>query len=114
MPKPPVVLIITEPATDNQIEKMSYPFGRYIKVVVDIEKEILAGGAEMHVDEEQLLLEYGSQQRNLWGGGVDLESRKIDYNSMINQRPNQGNPSREVSNSEIRDKMDEVIKRLLL
>lgn len=114
MPKPPIILVITEPATSEQIKKMSSPFGNYLKVVVDTEKEILAGGAEMHVDEEQLLLEYGCKQSNLWGGGVDLETGKIDYNSMINQRPNQGNPSRDVSDSKTRDKMDKVIKSLLL
>ncbi|MBI2021377.1 hypothetical protein HYS93_00655 [Candidatus Daviesbacteria bacterium] len=107
-------LIITKKATKDQIKKMSYEYGSYIKVVVDIEKSILAGGAAMHYDEERLLLEYGSKQQNLWGGGIDLDTGSIDYNSMINLRPNQNNPSREIVSLEIREKFDKIVKRLLI
>ncbi|MCL4392672.1 DUF5674 family protein [Patescibacteria group bacterium] len=72
---------------------MSKEFDGYIKVVIDIEKMILAGGAERHFDLEQKLLEEGSIQKNLWGSGIDLETRQIDYNSMINLRPRENNPS---------------------
>lgn len=106
--------ILTKKATEEQIEKMCYEFGSYIKVVVDIEKKILAGGAAMHYDEEQMLLEYGCKQENLWGGGIDFATSTIDYNSMINVRPNQENASRDILLQEIRDKFKTIVQELLL
>ena len=87
-------------------------FGDMIKAVVDVEKEILAVDAELHSDLEALLLEKGSQQKNLWGinlypelGGDDF----IEYDSMINLRPTQGNKSRSVDDEEIRRKIVAVV-----
>jgi hypothetical protein len=37
-------------------------YGSMVKAVVDIDKKIMVVDAEMHVDEEQYLLEHGSQQ----------------------------------------------------
>lgn len=107
------MIILTKKATEEQIKKMCYEFGNYIKVVVDVEKGILAGGAAMHYDEEQLLLEYGCKQENLWGGGMDFVTGAVDYNSMINIRPNQGNPSRDILSKEIRDKFESIVMKLL-
>mgnify|MGYP001617016977 FL=1 len=100
--------------TSDEIEKMSQDYKGYIKVVVDVEKHVFAGGGERHFDAEQLLLEGGSKQENLWGGGVDLETKEIDYNSMINLRPRQNNPSRDIVSLNIRQGFDKVIKKLLL
>ena len=100
-------------ATKEEIKKMSYEFGSYIKVVVDIEKEVLAGGAGMHYDEEQVLLEYGCKQESLWGGGIDLDTGLIDYNSMINMRPNQDNRSRDIQSEERRQKFKAVVEKLI-
>lgn len=61
-----IIILRDKKATKEQIKKMSYAYGSYIKVVIDIEKEVLAGGADMHYDEEKLLLEYGCKQENLW------------------------------------------------
>lgn len=88
-------------------------FDGYIKVVVDLEEMILSAGGKRHFEGEQLLLQKGSKQYNLWGGGLDLETGDIDYDSMINIRPGDGNTSREVLSLEIRKKMDQIINRLL-
>jgi hypothetical protein len=109
-----MVLIIRKKATKEELEDISSHFEGYTKVVVDLEREILVAGAERHVDEEQLLLENGSKQKVLWGGGVDLETREIDYNSMINLRPGQDNPSRDILDKKIRARFDSVVKKLLL
>ncbi|MDO8461088.1 MAG: DUF5674 family protein [bacterium] len=109
-----MLLVITGHATKEEIEKMAEDFNGYIKVVVDIEKGILTGGGKRHVEGEQKLLESGSKQKNLWGGGLDLESSEIDYNSMINIRPSQNNLSRDIMSEEIRKEFDEIIKKLLL
>lgn len=87
-----IIILRDKKATQDQIKKMSYELRNYVKVVVDVEKGILAGGGGMHYDEEQLLLEYGCQQENLWGGGIDFITGEVDYNSMINVRSSQDNP----------------------
>lgn len=42
-----------------------------------------------------------------------METKEIDYNSIINLRPQQNNPSRDILSSSIRRKFDTVVKRLL-
>jgi len=107
------MLILTNKATPEEIKQISEHFHGFIKVVVDIEKEILCAGAGRHVDEEQELLKNGSKQSNLWGGGLDLESGEIDYNSMINLRPNQDNPSRDILSMGIRKVLEEIVNKIL-
>lgn len=109
-----MIIVISKKATKEELEKMAEDFGGdYIKVVVDVSKEILAGGGERHFDAEKILLERGLGQANLWGGGLDPKTKTIDYNSMINLRPGI-NPSRDILSTEIRDKFDNIIKELLL
>ena len=108
-----MLLLITKKATEQNLKKAAADFAGYIKVVVDIEQKILAAGGKKHFDAEQLLLEHGSNQKDLWGGGIDLETKEIDYDSMINLRPSMGNASREVLSEEIRKQMDTIMKNLL-
>lgn len=110
----PIIILRDKKATKEELEKMSYEYGSYIKVVVDIEKGILAGGGPMHYDEERVLLEYGCEQNNLWGGGVDLETGEITYDSMINVRPKQGNNKREIESEDIRNKLKDIVEKLIL
>lgn len=107
------MLTLTSKATSEEIKLVSEHFQGYLKVVVDIEKGILCAGADRHVDEEQELLKNSSKQSNLWGGGLDIETGEIDYNSMINLRPSQDNPSRDVLSKEIRQKFDKIIANIL-
>ncbi|MDO8581655.1 MAG: DUF5674 family protein [bacterium] len=90
--------------------------GDMAKVVVDIARDILAIGGEMHADEEQLLLQDGSVQGNLWGANVypDRSSDdRIEFTSLINIRPRSGNRSMEISDIAIQQKVQEVIDRLI-
>ena len=109
-----MLLTINKKATQEEIKKMAEDFDGYIKVVVDLELKILAGGGKRHVEGEQKLLNDGSKQQNLWGGGVDLETKEIDYNSIINLRPRKDNPSRDIMSSEIRKEFDRIVKDLIL
>lgn len=94
-------------------EKM---FGNLVKAVVDIDKGLMAVDAELHADEEAILIEHGSKQKDLWGinlypqlTGEDF----IEFDSMINLRPSQGNLTRSVENEEIRKKIKIVVNRLI-
>lgn len=109
-----MILVIRKKASKDQIKQMAQDYDGYIKVVVDLERKILAGGGEFHAEAKKLLIADGSGQENLWGGGFDLGSGQIDYNSMINIRSDQNNPSREILDQEIRKKFDEIVRDFLI
>ena len=108
-----MLLIIKKKADEETIKKISEDLDGYVKVVIDVKRKILAAGGKLHVDGESLMLEEGSEQADLWGGGIDFETGEIEFDSMINLRPGQGNTSREVLNQDIRKEMETVIKNLL-
>ena len=80
-------------------------FGDMVKYVVDARQEIAAVGGELHADAEQILLERGSRQEDLWGAnyypGLGREDC-IEYTALVNIRPSQGNRSMEIADEEIR------------
>ena len=89
-------------------------FGTMVKAVVDVDRELLAVDAELHSDLEALLLEDGSKQGDLWGinfypelSGDDF----VEFDSMINVRPSQGNRSRGVENLELRKQIVAVVAK---
>lgn len=92
-------------------------FGDLVKAVVDVEKEIMAIDAELHSDQESHLLQEGSEQKNLWGINIypEFENSEdfIEFDSMINMRPSQGNRSRGVDNPETRVKIIKIVKKLV-
>lgn len=108
-----MLLIIREKADDETIKKAAEDLNGYIKFVVDVKLEVLAAGGTRHFEDEKLLLEDGSQQEDLWGGGLDLATGEVDFDSMINIRPHQDNPSREILSQELRKKISEIVRRLL-
>jgi hypothetical protein len=89
-------------------------FGEMVKAVVDVELELVAIDAELHSDLEALLLENGSNQNNLWGINYypELDNDDfIEFDSMINIRPNQGNRSRSVEDESIQKRLIEISKK---
>ena len=99
-------MIITKstPFTSSEIEKLSEQFEVYVKTVIDINKKICSAGMDRHIDGEQILLKKGSKQSNLWGGGLDLETKDVDFNSFINIRPRDNNTKNDIQNEKIREK----------
>jgi hypothetical protein len=93
-------------------------YGSLVKGVVDIRKEVLVVDAEMHVDQEQYLLEKGSKQTDLWG--INLYPDKygtdefLEFDSMINIRPRQNNFSRDVSDDTVREKIRTIIQKVVV
>lgn len=92
-------------------------YDNLVKAVVDVEKEIMAIDAEMHVDEEQLLIEEeNSEPKNLWGINIhpDFEGAEfIEFDSMINLKPGLGNRTKGINNIEIRDKIIKIVSKLI-
>lgn len=100
----------TLPFSQSEIDSASEQFEAYIKTVIDLDKKICIAGMDRHFEGEQILLQDGSKQSNLWGGGIDLETKIIDFISFINIRPNDNNTSSEIQNPELRSKYDELTK----
>lgn len=104
--------IIKDTLAWSDLYPMAQKLGNFVKGVVDVEKEILALDAELHSDLEALLLESGSKQKDLWGINLypDLRGEDfIEFDSMINLRPSQGNNSRGVEKPELRKRIVEII-----
>ena len=107
--------IVYKKLTIDELRRMAASiFGNMIKVVVDVDKELIAVDAELHSDLEALLLEDGSNQKNIWGINLypDLHGEEfIEFDSLINIRPSQGNRSRGVENEEIRKKIISIVAK---
>lgn len=91
-------------------------FGNLVKAVVDVAKEIMALDGELHADEEVLLLENGSKPEDLWGINIYPEEKGenfIEFDSMINLRPAQGNRTRGVDSSATREKIKKIAHKLI-
>ncbi len=97
-------MIITSslPFTREQIEQTKERFGVYVKTVIDIQKKICSAGMDRHFEGEKILLESGSRQSDIWGGGIDLETKEIDFNSFINIRPQDNNLKNEIQSEQIK------------
>lgn len=93
-------------------------FGELVKATVDVEKEIIVVGGELHSDQEALLLSKGSSQKDIWG--INLYPEKypdeswIEFDSIINLRPSFGNKTRSIDNPEIRKKIIEIVNKLVV
>ncbi len=108
-----MVLIIRERATLEQVEQMLQTLKIYIKVAVDIERKILAGGGEKHAYCEAALLEDGSRQRDIWGADWIPFDQSIAYESIINIRPSQNNRSMLIQDPVIRERVKEITQELI-
>lgn len=106
----PVIITKKEPFTRKEIGKLRECFDVYIKTVIDVEKKICSAGMDRHFEGEKILLGQGSRQSDVWGGGVDIETKEIDYNSFINIRSSDNNASNEIQDSRIRKKYEEITK----
>jgi hypothetical protein len=91
-------------------------FGGMIKAVVDCRRRVMVVGGELHADEEQWLLDDGSTQGDLWGINLypaDSSEDWIEFDSMINVRPAQGNPSRGVESEDTREIIRSIVQELI-
>ena len=113
------IQIITKPIKKDELKQIAKEeFGNIVKVVIDIEQEIMAIGGELHADEEVLLIENeNSNREHTWGINLYIEKTGdefIEFDSMVNLKPALGNNSRGVENTEIREKIANIVKKLIL
>lgn len=89
-------------------------FGDMIKAAVDVGREVVAIGGELHSDEEAILLDDGSSQAEIWGVNLypdEAGDEWVEFDSMINVRPSQGNRSRSVEDETVRERIRAVLSR---
>lgn len=102
---------------DSKIRRSDLKNSKYVmndemvKGVVDIKKELLAIDAELHADLENLLLKNGSDQFDLWGINLYFDGDMVEFDSMINIRPSQGNRSRSVENEDTKKLILQVVDK---
>lgn len=92
-------------------------YGSLVKADVDIFKNIFIVDMGMHADGEAYLMENGSKQKDLWG--INLHPTDygtddfIEFDSMINIRPRQGNASKDVLDSEVREQIIALVQKVV-
>lgn len=111
-----MIKIIVSPISKKELRGFAHvTFVSLVKAAVDVENRIMALGGDLHADEEMALIENGSKQKDLWGINIYYDKPKndwIEFDSMINIRPKQGNRSRDVDNEEVREKIKEIVNEL--
>jgi hypothetical protein len=109
--------IVSEPIALDELRQLALDqFGDFVKAVVDVRQSVMAVGAELHADEEALLLEQGARQADLWGINIYPDrpaAERVEFDSMINVRPAQGNRSRSVDDPGIRHRIQDIVARLV-
>lgn len=104
-----MILTKNKPFTQEEIGRLRERFDVYIKTVIDIGNGVCSAGSGRHFEMEKILLDQGSLQSNLWGGGIDIDTKTIDCNSFINIRPADNNTSNEIQNPEMRKKFETLM-----
>ncbi|MBU4481374.1 hypothetical protein KKH59_03615 [Patescibacteria group bacterium] len=113
------IKIVKEKISKQELKKITEEgFGTVVKAVIDVEKEILALGGEWHSEAQDLLFnkEY-SNPESAWGINFhpfENGKRRIEYVALINIKPALGNREMEINDSSIRQKIKDVVEKLLL
>jgi hypothetical protein len=107
--------IISSPITKlraKEIAKECYEV--MVKGVVDVERRIIALGGEWHMDANMKLIGNGSHQRDVWGFNYYPDEDRLVFTALINIRPAEHNRSMEVQDASLRQRMEEVIRALII
>jgi hypothetical protein len=111
------IRVLREPTALDELRQLAAgQFGDFVKAVVDVRQGLMAIGGELHADEEALLLEQGARQADLWGINIYPDraaAERVEFDSMINVRPAQGNRSRSVDDRAMRERIEAVVARLV-
>jgi len=112
MSEAPGIVIVRERIDSDELERLVLLyFEDMVKYVVDVERGVIGLGGEMHADAEQLLLEKGSRQADLWGANYYPGRGRdgcIEYTALINIRPAQGNRSMEILDPVLRQRVRDL------
>ncbi|HKV39686.1 MAG TPA: DUF5674 family protein [Blastocatellia bacterium] len=108
-----MIHIIRSLATRQQLTEMLDELGSYIKLAVDIDRGILAGGGALHADCEAALLADGSRQDDIWGADWIPVTQQVQYEALINISSRRNNPGMTIQDTAIRDRVRDITVKLL-
>ena len=108
-----MIHLISDRAQPQQVQEMLEALQTYIKLAVDVCRQVVAGGGILHADCEAVLLEDGSRQEDVWGADWILESREVRFESLINIRPKRGNRSLHIEDPAVRTLVESVVRARL-
>lgn len=104
--------LIKGPINDQKINELKKKYGRYAKITADIVEGWIVIGPKLHADGEKILLEHGSGNKDIWGGGINLNNFEIDTTAVMNLRPNLNNNSMEILAPDRREKFISKVKNI--
>lgn len=108
-----MIIILNRKITPQELEQAREAYPDYIKIVIDIKKNILAVGGEYHLDCEEVLLKQGSKQEDLYGGGYQISTGKIEYMALSNYKPALKRLTYEIADLKIRQQLEQLTKQFL-
>lgn len=112
------MLILNQPISREQLKSIAAnTFGDMVKAVADVRQGLIAIDADLHADLEYYLLKNGSMQQHLWGFNLWVDEQGedfIEFDSLINIRAWQGNPSRDVLDPEVRSAIAGIVNKFIL
>ena len=112
------IKIIRSPIAIDELQEIAKnQFIDMVKAAVDVRQEIMAIGGELHADEEAVLSESGSRREDVWGITIYInkaEDERIEFDSMINIKPQYKNRSRGVEDTVMQEKIRRIVKKLII
>ncbi|OGG56722.1 hypothetical protein A3D71_00415 [Candidatus Kaiserbacteria bacterium RIFCSPHIGHO2_02_FULL_55_20] len=111
------ILIVREPVSEETLDALAQAWhGTLVKGVADVGRDVVALGGDWHMDANNILIADGSQQENVWGFNIYPKERSdsaLEYISLINIRPAQGNKAMELADEALRGKIKEIVSKLV-
>lgn len=106
------ILILREPPNADQLKELLGVFETFVKLAIDVRREVVAAGGEMHADCEQALLDDGSRQEDVWGADWVPDDKIVRFEALINIRPRQSNLQMELQDPERRAQVERIVRRV--
>lgn len=111
------IKILDHKINTEDLKKLAdFWYGTMIKGAVDIEQGRVALGGDYHIEDSELLTSTGSKFEDIWGFNIRFEENPegiLEFDSMVNIKPNFGNRSRNINNEEVIKKATEIIYKFI-
>jgi len=111
------IKIIKEKISKDELKKIAEEiYGEMVKAAVDVERGSLSMGGEFHSDAEAILIDDGSKGTDIWGINIFInkpKSERIEFSALINIKPLSGNRSMKIQDNEIKEKIRQIINKLV-
>lgn len=107
------LIVIDKKITKGDIKASREDYPEYIKITIDLEKEIVVIGGEYHADAEKILSDkFNSKRSDIWGGGYNIANNTFEVNAILNLKSGI-NDSTDILDPKIRNHFLEVVKKKL-